>query len=110
MGGVWERLIRTVSNVLQPMLLKSGSHLDDEGLRTLFCEVMNVVNNRPLTTDTLNDEQFAAPLTPNNLLTAKTRIDSRNRAIHTQTMATCSVSSKCVLESMARGIPSITTE
>ena len=56
------------------MLVKSGLHLDDEGLRTLFCEVMYIVNNRPLTVDTLSDEQSPAPLTPNNLLTAKTTI------------------------------------
>ena len=52
MSGVGERLIRTVKSVLQPMLIKSGSHLDDEN--ELFCEVMNIVNNRPLTVDTLS--------------------------------------------------------
>ncbi len=74
MGGVWERQIRTVRSVLTPMLARSGSQLDDDSLRTLFYEVMNIVNNRPLTTDTLSDESSPAPLTPNHLLTSKTSI------------------------------------
>ena len=74
MCGVRERLIRTVRSALQPMLMISGSQLDDEGLQTLFCEVMIIVNNRPLTVDTLSGEQSIVPLTPNHMLTAKTTI------------------------------------
>ena len=74
MGGVWERQIRTVSSVFAPMLQRSGSQLDDNSLRTLFYEVMNIVNSRPLTTKTLSDGSSPSPLTPNHLLTAKTRV------------------------------------
>ena len=35
---------------------------------------MNIVNNKPLATDTLIDDQSSAPLTLSNLLTAKTTI------------------------------------
>ena len=74
MGGVWERQIRTVRSVLAPMLQRSGSQLDDDSLRTLFYEVMNIVNSRPLTTETLSDGSSPSPLTPNHLLTAKTTV------------------------------------
>jgi hypothetical protein len=74
MGGVWERQIRTVRNVIVPMLERSGSQLDDESLRTLFCEVMAIVNSRPLSVDTLSDDCSTEPLTPNHLLTMKTKV------------------------------------
>lgn len=38
MGGVWERQIRSVRNVLSSLLLDNGKQLDDESLRTLMCE------------------------------------------------------------------------
>jgi hypothetical protein len=56
------------------MLLKSGSQLDDEALRTLLYEVMAIVNSRPLTVDNLEDPMSLQPLTPNRLLTMKSRI------------------------------------
>jgi len=70
-GGVWERQIRSVRNALQPLLIEAGCQLDDESFRTLMKEVQAIVNSRPLTTmDTENVE----PLTPNHLLTMKTKI------------------------------------
>ena len=36
MGGVWERQIRTVRNVLTRLLQQLGSQLDDESLRTVL--------------------------------------------------------------------------
>nr|XP_039261646.1 uncharacterized protein LOC120337819 [Styela clava] len=74
MGGVWERQIRTVRSVLEPLLWKCGSQLDDEGLRTFCCEAENVVNSRALTTDPLCDPSMPAPLTPNHLLTMKAKL------------------------------------
>ena len=74
MGGVWERQIRTVRSVLIPILERCGSQLDDDSLRTVFYEVMSIVNSRPLTTDMLNDQTSANPLTPNHLLTMKSKI------------------------------------
>ncbi len=54
-GGVWERQIRTVRNVLNAMIEPAASQLDDDSLRTLMSEVMAIVNCRPLTVDNLND-------------------------------------------------------
>ncbi|XP_033110055.1 uncharacterized protein LOC117111250 [Anneissia japonica] len=38
-GGVWERLIRVVRQVMNGVLKEQHLRLDDEGLCTLFCEV-----------------------------------------------------------------------
>ena len=73
MGGVWERQIRTVRSVLVPMLEKSGSQLDDESLRTLLSEVMCIVNSRLLSVNDLYDSSSTEPLTPNHILTMKTK-------------------------------------
>ncbi|XP_046542848.1 uncharacterized protein LOC124253172 [Haliotis rubra] len=50
MGGAWERLIRSVRSILNPMLHEFGSYLDDELYRTLLCEIEAILNSRPLTT------------------------------------------------------------
>ena len=65
MGGVWERLIRTVRKVITGIL--SNSKLTDDSLSTLFCEVETIVNSRPITkvSDDVND---LSALTPNHLL------------------------------------------
>ena len=73
MGGVWERQIRTVRNVLRSLLKDIPGRLDDESLRTLFVEVEAIVNSRPLAVDNLNDETVD-PLTPNHLLTMKSKV------------------------------------
>lgn len=70
-GGVWERQIRTVRNVLSSMLKKNAGRLDDTSLRTLFYEVMSIVNSRPLTVNDINDPTSLEPLTPNHLLHLK---------------------------------------
>lgn len=74
MGGVWERQIRTVRSVLSPLLQNNGLQLDDESLRTLMCEVEAIINSRPLTVDLLNDPGSLSALTPNHLLTMKTKV------------------------------------
>ena len=74
MGGIWERQIRTVRSILSSMLNQSGSQLDDESLRTFMCEITAIVNSRPLTTENLYDPQSLEPLTPNHLLTMKSKI------------------------------------
>ncbi|XP_060601271.1 uncharacterized protein LOC132754629 [Ruditapes philippinarum] len=73
MGGVWERQIRTVRNILSGLLHNFGGQLDDEALRTFACEVTAIVNSRPLSVENLNDPLSAEPLTPNHLLTMKTQ-------------------------------------
>ena len=44
MGGVWERQIRTVRNILSSLMRDFGTSLDDESLRTFLCETMPIVN------------------------------------------------------------------
>ena len=73
MGGVWERQIRSVRSVLSSFLKTHAGRLNDECLQTLFVEVEAIVNSRPLTVDSLNDES-AEPLTPNHILTMKTKV------------------------------------
>lgn len=63
-GGVWERQIRSVRNVLNVIL--KDQVLDDERLSTVFCEAEAIVNNRPLTVNT-----DSSPITPNDLLLVK---------------------------------------
>lgn len=67
MGGVWERLIRTVRSILTPMLSQHSTRLTHEDLQTLFCECANIVNSRPISAESLSDHQVR-PLTPNDLL------------------------------------------
>ena len=74
MGGIWERLIRTVRSVLSGLLEDHAQQLDDEALRTLFTEAENIVNSRPLTIDNLTDPEAPEPITPNHLLTLKVKV------------------------------------
>ena len=74
MGGAWERQIRTVRNVLTPLLDKNGTQLDDESLRTLMVEAEAIVNCRPLTTDDDASHEIPHALTPNQLLTQKSQV------------------------------------
>ena len=74
MGGVWERLIRTVRSVLSVLLQEQGSQLHQEALRTLMTEVENVIDSRPLTVENLSEPGSPEPITPNHLLTSKTEI------------------------------------
>ena len=74
MGGAWERLIRSVRSILGVILSQHGCQFDDESLRTYFCEITAIINGRPLTLAHVNDPDFLEPLTPNHLLTAKSRI------------------------------------
>ena len=65
-GGVWERMIRTIRQILM-VLLSPNTRLSDEVLQTIFCEVENVVNSRPLTKCS-NDIDDESPLTPNHFV------------------------------------------
>lgn len=70
---MWERQIRTVRSVLASILKTHAGRLNDESLHTLFVEVEAIVDSRPLTTETLTDEKVET-LTPNHLLTMKSRV------------------------------------
>ena len=73
MGGAWERLIRSVRDVLTHLLHEFGSRLNDETLRTLLCEAEATVNSRPMTTLS-DDPDDLHPLSPCQLLTMKTNM------------------------------------
>ena len=72
-GRVWERQIRTVRSVLTALLDGNAGVLDGETFQTLICEAEANVNSRPLTLDNLSDPDSLAPLTPNHILTMKTK-------------------------------------
>ena len=74
MGGSWERQIRTVRNVLTPLLGECGRQLDDESFRTLMKEVQAIVNSRPLALNDMSSTDSPEPLTPNHLLTMKSKV------------------------------------
>ena len=73
-GGVWERQIRSVRNIMAALMKQHGHNLNDESLRTLLCEGEAVVNSRPLTIETLSDPLSPLPLSPSTLLTGKTKL------------------------------------
>ena len=68
MGGVWERQIRSVRNVLNALLHSNGSQLNGESLRAFMCEVEAIVNSRPLNIVNMTDPSSLTPLTPNHLV------------------------------------------
>ena len=72
MGGVWERQIRSVRNVLSSILMNKSIKLDTNTLRTFLYEAMAIVNCRPLTTHHEDDPEI--PLSPNQLLTMKSKV------------------------------------
>ena len=74
MGGAWERQIRTVRNVLATLLTQHAAQLDDETLKTFMEEAEAIVNCRPLTVDAINSPQMPEPLTPDYLLTMKSKV------------------------------------
>ena len=65
MGGVWERVIRSIRKILTALL---GQQLvNEEMLRTLMAEVQGILNSRPLT-PVSSDPKDLEPLTRNHLL------------------------------------------
>ena len=65
MGGVYERQIRTVRKLLRALM--NDRVFTEEALTTIFCEIENIVNSRPLTVNS-DDPNDPSPLTPNHLL------------------------------------------
>lgn len=65
MGGVWERLVRSVKTALRT--ISSGRKPDEETFYTYLTEVESIVNSRPLTHVPLEHEDGEA-LTPNHFL------------------------------------------
>ena len=73
MGGVWERQIRTARNIFKGLLQTHSHKMNDEGFHTLMLEVEAIMNARPLTVNLINDACSESPLSPNNILTLKSR-------------------------------------
>ena len=58
---------------MNSLLWDHAGRLDDEALRTLLCEAESIINSRPLSTENLADPS-AEVLTPNHILTMKSRV------------------------------------
>ena len=56
------------------MLGECGRQLDDESFRTLMKEVQAIVNSRPLALNDMSSTDSPEPLTPNHLLTMKSKV------------------------------------
>ncbi|XP_058824211.1 uncharacterized protein LOC131684935 [Topomyia yanbarensis] len=65
MGGVWERLVRSVKEILRA--INDGRRLTDEILQTSIVEAEDIINSRPLTYVSQDSEEVDA-LTPNHFL------------------------------------------
>ena len=65
MGGLWERLIRSVRSILR--VIVGQQLLNDEALLTVMAEAERIVNDRPLTTVS-SDSRDPEILTPNKIL------------------------------------------
>ncbi|UYV79914.1 hypothetical protein LAZ67_18001034 [Cordylochernes scorpioides] len=64
-GGFWERMVRTIKEMLIKML--GHRKLKYVQLQTALCEIESIINNRPLTYVSEDDNDLK-PLTPNELL------------------------------------------
>ncbi len=67
-GGVWERMIRMVKQILCAVLRQQT--LDDEALQTVLCEAEAILNDRPISKLSSDPNDLEA-LTPNHLLLMK---------------------------------------
>ena len=65
MGGTWERMIRSVRQILKVLLKEQV--VCDEVLHTVLTEATNILNSRPLTRNS-DDPKDEEPLSPNHLL------------------------------------------
>ena len=67
-GGIWERVIRSVRKVLNSVVREQT--VDEDGFRTLLCEIEAILNDRPITKNPDQPGDLEA-LTPNHLLLMK---------------------------------------
>ena len=74
MGGVWERQTRYARSILSSLLRTHSKSLDQESLNTLFTEVENIINSRPLVVETINYPNSEAAISPSHLLTMKSKV------------------------------------
>ena len=72
-GGVFERMIRSVRQIMDNMFLVFGDHqITTEILTTFFAEVAGILNSRPIVAVS-SDPECPETLSPSVLLTGKTR-------------------------------------
>ncbi|XP_058448833.1 uncharacterized protein LOC131428810 [Malaya genurostris] len=71
MGGVWERLVRSVKDML--IVFNDGGRLTDETLLTSLIEAEDIINSRPLT---CVSQECVDALTPNHFLRGVTFNDT----------------------------------
>ncbi len=48
-GGVWERQVRSIRNILAALIKEHGHHLNDEKLKTLLCEAEAIIEGSHVT-------------------------------------------------------------
>ena len=74
MGGTLERMIRSARSALNAVLISHADQLDDESLRTVMVEAEAIINSRPISSPDMTQTDLVAPLTPNQILTQKTKL------------------------------------
>jgi hypothetical protein len=67
MSGVWERLIRSVRKSMKAVIGHPNAYVTKETLRTIFAEVVTILNSRPLCASSDDPNDFEA-LTPSHFL------------------------------------------
>ena len=74
MGGVWEQQIRSARSLLLSLLKTHSQSLNDESFHTFMAVVEAIMNSRSLRVETLGDVASYKPLSPSELLTAKSKV------------------------------------
>ncbi|XP_074649022.1 uncharacterized protein LOC141904335 [Tubulanus polymorphus] len=74
-GGIWERMIRSVRKIMFHLLRDQSKSVDDELLNTVLCEAEMILNNRPLYELESGNPNDPQPLTPNYLLLVQPKSD-----------------------------------
>ena len=67
MSGAWERLIRSVRKSMKAVIGHPNAYVTKETLRTIFAEVVTILNSRPLCASSDDPNDFEA-LTPSHFL------------------------------------------
>ena len=80
-GGVWERLVRNVKTALRYAIVNCKNNYQD--VETLVTYVERVVNCRPITYVSSNDQEIL-PITPNNFLLPMTNVHTNQEIFANQ--------------------------